>query len=410
MRNIPHRSIATVCVVLFLAVSLAADAQRATSSSGVVWPTHGWLEGTPASVGLDESALESFDADLARGKYMLVDSFQVFRCGKKVFERKYAHDYGRIYGKEAKAKGPLNARLTGPYNYFDPYWHPYYHGTDMHTMQSVSKTITSVIFGVAINRGDFKADINTPVLRFFDVAKVNNVDDRKRRMTLKHLLTMTAGLNWNEEVPYDDPRSDSSLMEATDDWVRYAIDKPMAEEPGKVFNYNSGATELLAYIFGKETGRDIEAYGEKYLFVPLGIKHHWKRTYLGVVDTEGGLYLSGEDLAKIGYLYLHDGNWNARQIVSNEWVKESLTPYIDAERGLGSEFKYGFKWWLYPQNGKFVWMGRGFGGQRLMVFPQESLIGVFTGWEILKDPAPTKELVGRLLSAVKQPACLAEGQ
>jgi len=360
-----------------------------------------WRKGTPASVGLDEKALASFDADLANGKYMLVDSFQVFRCGEEVFERKYAHDYGRIYGKEAKTKGPLNARLTGPYNYFDPHWHPFYHGTDLHTMQSVSKTVTSVILGIAITHGDFKAGLNASVLTFFDPAKVKNVDDRKRRMTLQNVLTMTTGLDWNEEVPYDDPRSDSSLMEATDDWVQYVIDKPMATEPGKAFNYSSGATELLAYIFQKETGEDIDAYGEKYLFAPLGIEHHWKRTYMGLVDTEGGLYLKGEDLAKIGYLYLHDGIWNGKQLVSKEWVKESLAPHVDAEEN----FKYGFKWWLYPMNGKYAWMARGFGGQGLMVFPDKGLIVVFTGWEILKDPAPTKDLVDRLLPAVKQAAC-----
>jgi CubicO group peptidase (beta-lactamase class C family) len=393
-------------LVLFPIAILLAGRPKAATSATATWPTKAWPKETPASVGLDEAALASFDADLARGKYMLVDSFQVFRCGTEVFARKYAHDYGQIYGKEAKTKGPLNARLTGRYNYFDPAWHPYYHGTDMHTMQSVSKTVTSVIFGVAIMRGDFKAGLDTPVLKFFDASKVKNVDDRKRRMTLQHVLTMTTGLNWNEEVPYDDPRSDSSLMEATDDWVQYVIDKPMAEEPGKVFNYNSGATELLAYIFKKETGQDLDAYGEKYLFAPLGMRHHWKRTYLGVVDTEGGLYLNGDDLAKIGYLYLHDGNWDGHQIVSKEWVKESLTPYIDAEReGPGIEFKYGFKWWLYPLKGKFVWMARGFGGQELMVFPEENLIAVFTGWEIIKDSAATKDLVDRLLPAVKQAAC-----
>jgi CubicO group peptidase (beta-lactamase class C family) len=80
-------------------------------------------------------------------------------------------------------------------------------------------------------------------------------------MTLQNVLTMTTGLDWIEDVPYDDPRSDSSLMEATDDWVQYVIDKPMAHEPGTVFNYSSGATELLAYIFQKETGQDIDAYG-----------------------------------------------------------------------------------------------------------------------------------------------------
>src|SRR3974390_1374304 len=165
----------------------------------------------------------------------------------------------------------------------------------------------------------------------------------KHRLTLKNVLTMTTGLEWNEEVPYDDPRSNSGLMEATDDWVKYVIDKPMAAEPGKVFNYSSGATELLAYIFQIETGQDIDDYGQKYLFAPLGIMHKWKRTYLGVVDTEGGLYLSRSDLAKIGYLYLHDGMWDGQRIVSSEWVKESLTPYYQTDE---AQFMYGFKWWL----------------------------------------------------------------
>jgi CubicO group peptidase (beta-lactamase class C family) len=368
------------------------------------WPTQGWPKGAPADVGLDAKKLAEFDADLAAGKYALVDSFQVFRCGKEVFERKYAHDYSKIYATEAKTKGPLNARLTGPYNYFDPDWHPYFHGTDLHSMQSVSKTVTSVIYGIAMTRGDFKAGLNTPVLKYFDAAKVKNVDERKRRMTLKDVLTMTTGLAWNEEdVPYDDPRSDSSLMEATDDWVQYTIDKPMAAVPGTVFNYSSGATQLLAYIFQKETGQDIEAYGEAHLFAPLGIKHHWKRTYLGVVDTEGGLYLDGADMAKIGYLFLHGGTWDGRRIVSKEWVTESVMPYVDAT----PPFKYGFKWWLYPraQAGQYIWMARGFGGQRLMVFPQEELIVTFTGWEIVHDAAPTGDLVKRLLPAIGAEKC-----
>jgi CubicO group peptidase (beta-lactamase class C family) len=376
----------------------------ATGGPAITWPTRGWHKATPASVGLDEKTLVDLDADFAAGKYALVDSFQVFRCGEEVFERKYLHDYSRIYGKEAKIKGPLNARLTGRYNYFDPDWHPYYQGTDLHSMQSVTKTVTSVILGIAVTRGDFKAGLDTPVLKYFDVTKVRNVDDRKRRMTLKDVLTMTAGLEWNEDVPYDDPRSDSSLMEATDDWVQYVIDKPMATDPGTVFNYSSGATELLAYIFQKETGQDIDAYAEKHLFTPLGIRHHWKRTYLGVADTEGGLYLTGADLAKIGYLYLHGGMWGGNRIVSREWVEQSLTPFVETGwQGL----KYGFKWWLYPRKdgGQFVWMGIGFGGQRLMVFPEEQLIATFTGWDILRDPALDADFANRLLPAVIGTGC-----
>lgn len=396
-------AVATGCLLLAPLVLSLASEPSTTSAGDDPWPTKGWANATPASVGLDASVLEALDKDLAAGKFSLVDSFAVFRCGKQVYERTYPHDYAKIYGKQAKEKGPLNARLTGPYNYFDPYWHPYFHGTDLHSMQSVSKTVTSVIIGIAKTRGDFKAGVDTPVLKYFDVAKVKNVDDRKRRMTLRDLLTMTAGLAWIEDVPYDDPRSDSSLMEATDDWVQYVIDKPMATEPGKVFNYSSGVSELLAYIFKKETGQDIDDYGEKYLFAPLGIRHHWKRTYLGVVDTEGGLYLNTDDLAKIGYLYLRGGVWDGKQIVSKEWVKESVTPHTDAEAGL----KYGYKWWLYPREDSkgYAWMALGFGGQRLIVFPEEGMIVVLTGWDILGEGEYGKEITERLLRALKTKSC-----
>jgi CubicO group peptidase (beta-lactamase class C family) len=395
-----------VCLLFASAAVLIAGDPAARPAGDDLWPTKGWAAASPGSVGLDEQVLLGLDKDMASGKYsQMMDSFAVFRCGKKVFERSYAHDYSKIYGKEAGERGPLNARLAGRYNYFDSYWHPYYHGTDLHTMQSVSKTVTSVIIGAAMQRGDFKAGLDTAVLKYFEVAKVKNVDDRKRRMTLRDLLTMTAGLEWHEDdVPYDDPRNDASLMEATDDWVQYTIDKPMAAEPGKVWNYSSGATELLAYIFQKETGEDIDDYGQKYLFAPLGIRHEWKRTYLGVVDTEGGLYLNGSDLAKIGYLYLHEGMWDGKRIVSSEWVKESVTPYFQTDE---ARFKYGFKWWLFklPDSTEYVWMCRGFGGQNLLVFPKESLIVTFTGWDILPNSTGKEPVPSDFLPAVKAKSC-----
>jgi CubicO group peptidase (beta-lactamase class C family) len=391
------------CVLFAQIALLQAQNPGSAKSVAPAWPTHGWAKASAASVGLDEKPLAALDAELASGKYALVDSFAVFRCGSDVFERKYSHDYGTIYAKEAKTRGPLNARLTGPYNYFDPAWHPYYRGTDLHTMQSVSKTTASVILGIAITRGDFKAGLDTPLLKYFDVANVKNVDDKKRRITLRHVLTMTTGLDWNEEVAYDDPKNDADLMEATDDWVQYVVDRPMAQEPGKVFNYSSGVSELLAYIFQKETGEDIEKYGEKYLFAPLGMDHYWKRSPLGVVDTEGGLFLRTTDLAKLGYLYLHDGMWDGQQIVSKDWAKQSVTPFVEAEEG----FKYGYKWWLLPRTDRqgYVWMARGFGGQRLMVFPEEEMIAVFTGWEILKEEAKDRDLVNRILPAVRTQTC-----
>ena len=359
---------------------------------------------TPESLGIDPKPLAALDEKIATSKLPLVDSLLVMRCGEVVFDKKYPHDYAATYGKEARTKGPLNARLTGSYNYFDPAWHPYYHGTDEHTMQSISKTVTSATIGLAMARGDFKAPLSTPVLHYFDESKVKNLDARKRRMTLRDLLTMTTGMDWNEDVPYDDASNPSDLMEAADDWVQFVIDRPMKDEPGKVFAYSSGATELLAYIFQRETGHDIEKYAHQHLFTPLGIeKYHWKRTPLGVVDTEGGLYLRSEDLAKIGQLYMHDGVWKGQRLLTSDWVKESLTPRIDAGEG----FKYGYQWWLLPHGepSQLAFLGRGMGGQRLMIFPEHDLIVVSTAWHVLNEASIEFDVVRTLLPGVQTHAC-----
>jgi CubicO group peptidase (beta-lactamase class C family) len=408
MKNIASASMVVSCVLLILTGPLPAQGIKSKDTGKTKWPTYGWPKDSPAGVGLDEKVLTALDSDLANGKYPLVDSFAVVRCGNEVFERTYSHDYGTIYAKEANTRGPLNARLTGWYNYFDPAWHPYFHGTDLHSMQSVTKTVSSVIMGIAITRGDFKASLDTPLLKYFDETKVKNVDDRKRRITLRHVLTMSTGLDWHEDVADDDPRNDFSLMEATDNWVQYVIDKSMAQEPGKVFNYSSGVAELLAYVFEKETGQDLEKYGERYLFTPLGMDHFWKRTPLGLPDTEGGLFLSTTDLAKIGYLYLHNGIWDGRQIVTKDWVKRSLTPSIDVPLTLwGEDFKYGYLWWLLPRTDRqgYVWEAAGLGGQRLMVFSEENLIVVFTAWGIPKNFERDHELVNRILPAVRATGC-----
>jgi CubicO group peptidase (beta-lactamase class C family) len=362
-----------------------------------------WPQSAPQSVGVDPAKLQALDHDIAAGGFALTDSMDVFRCARQIYSSRYPRDYATLYGREARERGPLNQRLTGPYNYFDVKTHPYWHGSDLHSLQSITKTVTSITLGIAISRGDFKAGLDTPVLHWFDEARVQAVDARKRRMTLRHVLTMSTGLDWDEDVPYADPRSDSSRMEATDDWVAYTINKPMAAEPGSTFKYSSGATQLLSYIFRRETGQDIEAYAEKHLFRPLGMRHHWKRAYDGTVDTEGGLFLSGADLAKLGQLFLQEGVWQGQRIVAADWVTQSVTPAMP----ISEEFQYGYKWWLYrrPDGAGLVWMGRGFGGQRLMVFPKENLIATFTGWDMLTDPAPTAALVSRLLGALTTPDC-----
>jgi CubicO group peptidase (beta-lactamase class C family) len=361
---------------------------------------------SPSSVAIDPAALESFDHDIASSVYPLVDSLLVMRCGLTVFDKRYSHDYGTIYDQEAHTRGPLNAHLTGPYNYFDPNWHPYLHGTELHSIQSITKTVTAAIIGVAVQRGDFKASLDTPVLHYFDERKVANVDARKRRMTLRHLLTMTSGLDWNEDVAYDDPINGSSLMEASDDWVGFVINRPMKDEPGTVFTYSSGSAELLAHVFRKETGQDIEAYARRYFFAPLGIRHyHWKRTPLKVVDTEGGLYLSTRDLATFGELYLHDGTVHGRRLLPSRWVKDSLTPQIDTHAG----YQYGYLWWLLPHGdpATLAYVARGMSGQRILVVPEQDLVIVSTAWHVIKDYSIEHALVQRLLPAVHPHRCTA---
>ncbi|MEO8042132.1 MAG: serine hydrolase [Acidobacteriota bacterium] len=359
-----------------------------------------WPKATPKSVGVDAKALAAFDAEIASGKFGNIDSFTIVRHGKLVFERRYAHDYDKIYGDDAKKQSPLNPHdLTGPYNYYNSYWHPWYQRGELHTLQSVSKTITSIIVGVARNRKEFP-DLDTPVMNFFDASKVANVDDRKRRMTIRHLLTMSAGFDWNEDLPYTNPSNTGIQMEASSDWVDYTINRPMAYEPGTKFQYNSGATQILAHIFRVATGTDIEDYAARNLFAPLGIRQYfWKRSPSGLVDAEGGIYLRPRDVAKLWYLFLKRGMWEGKQIVSAEWVKDSVTPAFD----LGGA-KYGLKWWMYPygkDNSKLVWGGSGFGGQRPMAFPEYDMVVVYTAWNIGSGPTlRTRDAIDRVVGTL----------
>src|SRR6202790_2069932 len=295
---------------LVLAFILLLWAQAHETASTKEWPV-----AEPNAVGLDSTALAALDADIAGGKYGLVDSMLIVRDGKQAFARSYPHDYGKIYGELATHEGPLNHDVHGPYNYFSAEFHPYYQHGDLHTMQSVSKTVTSITIGIAIERKEFPADLDTPILKYFDDYKIANLDERKRRITLRHLLTMTAGLEWNEDLPYNDPQNSCDVMESKHDWVQYVINQPMAAEPGKVFVYSSGVTQLLSHIFKKATGQTVDEYAAEYLFQPLGISYHWKHSPNGLPDTAGSLYISSSSLAKIGVLSLKNGAWQGKQMV-----------------------------------------------------------------------------------------------
>ncbi len=386
----------------FAAFLLAAGAQPALAqgqASAWQWPT-----ARPTAVDLDSLALAELDADITSGNYGHVDGMLVIRHGRVAFERSYTTDYDRAYGEEAKRPSTLNAsHPTGPYNYFNPWWHPFYRRGDLHSLQSVTKTVASVVIGVAVRRGDFP-DIDTPAIQFFDTTRIASLDDRKRRMTIRHMLTMTAGIDWNESLPYSDPANTAVQLEDSPDWVEFTINRPMSEEPGTRFNYSSGVSALLADIFRSATGSDIEEYAARHLFRPLDIDAwFWKRSPAGLIDTEGGLYLRPRDLAKIWQMFLQQGSWEGESIVDPEWVTASVTPALASTGRPG--ISYGLQWWLVPYGSdmtRLAWAGSGFGGQIPVAIPEHDLVLVFTAWNILSgQPALRRqEAIERVVGAI----------
>lgn len=366
----------------------------APDPAAVPWPTKGWTESTPRAEGLDAAPLEALDRELAAGKNGFVDSMLVIRHGRVVYEKTYDHsgDYARLFaGKGA----------PGIYNYYDPGWHPYYRGTRLHTMQSVSKSVTSALVGIAVAEGRIPS-VDAEAMPFFADFGMPP-DSRRDRMTIADILTMRTGIRWDEEsTEYTDPRNNCAAMEGKDDWVRYVLEQPMAEEPGRRFVYDSGATELLSYLLARVTGKPADDYAKERLFDPLGISFYWKRTPRGLADTEGGLYLAPRDLAKIGYLYLHGGIWDGRRILPEGWVRDSTREWTKTNE---PPYGYGFQWWTMPAEASRpgAFLAWGYGGQLLIVVPKLDMIAVFTGWNIYGHPEldPAYAL-GRVLVSVRK--------
>ena len=345
---------------------------------------------------MDPAALEALDREFAAGKYGYVDGMLVIRHGAVVYEKAYDHskDYQRLFAGKGK---------PGIYNYYDPDWHPYYKRGPLHTMQSISKSVTSALIGIAIGRGEIPG-VDVPMMPYFAAFRIRP-DPFRHGMTLSDVLTMRTGIRWDEETAdYTDPSNNCAAMEASDDWIQYVLNQPMAQEPGGKFVYNSGATELLSYLIQKTTGKEADDYAKEHLFTPLGIDYYWKRTPKGLADTEGGLYLTARDLAKLGYLYMKDGVWEGRRILPEGWAKSSTSNLTATNE---KAFGYGYQWWTLapsgsPPHGAFLaW---GYGGQLLMVVPELDLIAVYTGWNIYsKKELDPRVGLERMLKAVKKP-------
>jgi len=367
-----HASIFTLIALLFVFTS------EANGQSETVWPGETWSESSPEAEGIDPSVIDAITGDIAHGRYGLIDHFLVIKNGKVVADFQLDQDYESI----AEDYDTTNHQ----YNYDHPDWHPYYRDTDLHTLQSVTKSITSAALGIAVDEG-YIDGVTIPAMEIFDGYSQDMDDPLRTSATLEDLLTMRSGITWNEMTSYNDADNSCIIMEASDNWIQYVLDQPMREEPGTLFDYNSGVSVLLGKIIQLKTGKRADAWAEEKLFKPIGIdKYYWKITPKGEVDTEGGLYLSAYDLARIGYLFMNEGRWEDKQIISKEWVTASTSSVVtdirpDNDR---KDTGYGYQWWVpvKENHGTDVFAGNGYGGQFLQVVPEHDLIVVFNGWNI----------------------------
>ena len=356
---------------------------------------------------LDTTYFNELHEEFKRGNHGYIDSFLVIQSEEVIFEKYYEVDYSTLTKERKNEQRNIMQKnygdlATAQYNYYDPEWHPYYKDTKLHTIQSVSKSVTSALFGIALERGEIES-IDSEIYEYFTDYE-HLFDSRlKKSITIKDLLNMTSGIKWDEYTyPYTNPLNDAASMENSFDWIEYILSLPMEHKPGSKFVYNSGITVLLSHILQEATGLSVARYAEKYLFKPIGIqKYFWKKTPTGLTDAEGGLYLTTKDFAKIGLLYLNKGMSGGQQILTKDWVELTMSPGVSIE---DSDRRYGFQWWFVPYGiGKEKWIfsGSGYGGQYLMVIPEYELVIVFNGWNIFDTERPSIEyLSSRVLEAV----------
>ena len=248
-----------------------------------------------------------------------------------------------------------------------------------HDLRSATKSIRSILLGIAIDKG-FIDSIDDTISKYIkSPVPTKNLDERKNKITIRHLLTMSAGLDCNDWDKKSKGQEDK--VHKKKDWLQYTLNLPMVNEPGTVSNYCSMGTVLIAKIISQASGMTIDKFAEKYLFHPLNINNvSWSHTTTNkkVIPSAKRLYMTSRDMAKIGQLILNNGKWNEKQIVSEKWIEESTTPKTKI-----TNIDYGYLWWIIPFKVKEQMIvskvATGNGGQYIMIFPELGIVAVFTG-------------------------------
>jgi CubicO group peptidase (beta-lactamase class C family) len=304
------------------------------------YPTEEWRTSAPEEQGMNSTRLEEMLAYISASGWQM-DSILIIRSGYLVFER-YP---GTLYTMD------------------------YYH-----TLQSVTKSFVSSLIGIAIREGIIPG-VNATILDLFSQRTPSNVDERKLDMTVEDLLTMTAGVEWDESTyPFNDTERNSlTAMVLSEDCIDYFLDLPMAAEPGEQWVYSSGATIVLAALIEELSDYDLMDFADEFLFEPIGVSGAvCIKTQSGYYHGGGGLFMKPRDMARFGYLYLNGGEWDGEQVVPRDWVLDSTRYQVYLPPSLG----YGYLWFLHPFLDLYQAHGRG--GQRIAVSPEEDMVVVFT--------------------------------
>ena len=361
-----HRLILALLSALLAALlgHVSARAQGTTQA----WPTQGWPVSSPETLGMSSAVLARL---VDFGLFNNMDSVLVTRHGTIVLDATYA---------------PFRGGLK-------------------HRVNSVTKSVVATLLAMAMRDGLLDST-ERRVLEFFDDRAIANLTDTKRAMTIRHLLDMTSGLDWSE--PFGGAPQSLFAMERSADWQQFVLDRPMAARPSEVFNYSSGNSHLLSAILSKLTKRNALDYARETLFRPLGIDDVlWRQDPQGVSIGGYGLYLTPRDMAKLGYLYLRNGQWDGKQLLPASWIEAVRKSDIDMRLSWAPTLRYGSQFWVAPN--RDAYMAVGFHGQLIVVMPKLDLVAVATG--AARFPAqggpPTvprfgsESLLGYLANAVK---------
>jgi CubicO group peptidase (beta-lactamase class C family) len=338
------------------------------------WPTTSWPVSSPAEQGLDADRLDELVRLIGEGeRFPDLHGLLVIRNGYLVLETYFAG----------------------------------YDADDLHTLQSVTKSFTSAIIGIAIERKEL-AGVEEHVLDFFpDLEGIENLDDRKRAMTVEDLLTMRSGTDYHERGP-DSPHF--QLNRLARGWTEFILSRPMINDPGTHFQYDSGGVILMSSLIKARTGEHADAFMKEHLFEPLGIRRHrWHKNAEGHPHMGGGLSLKPRDMAKLGLLYLRKGEWEDEQIIPAEWIEASTRRQVAFSSRDRPFVGYGYLWWLLPpaeEDGEHpdILAACGFRAQYIFVIPQRDMIVVVTGGTRsgADQGNPVRFLYSHILPAVEE--------